>query len=64
MAILFAATYPNRTASLVLDGCYARLSRAPDYPWGIPSEILEQALARVRDAQLTGEAGESRACGI
>jgi class 3 adenylate cyclase len=58
MAILFAATYPNRTASLVLDGCYARLARAPDYPWGIPNEVLEQALARVRDAQLTGEAGD------
>ena len=58
VAILFAATYPNRTASLVLDGCYARLSRAPDYSWGIPSEVLEQALARVRDAQLTGEAGD------
>jgi class 3 adenylate cyclase len=56
MAILFAATYPNRTASLVLDGCYARLARAHDYPWGIPNEILEQALARVRNAQLTGDA--------
>jgi pimeloyl-ACP methyl ester carboxylesterase len=56
VAILFAATYPNRTASLVLDGCFARLARAPDYPCGIPNEVLEQALARVRDAQLTGEA--------
>jgi class 3 adenylate cyclase len=58
MAILFAATYPNRTASLVLDGCYARLARAPDYPWGIPHEVLEQALARVRNAQLTGDSFE------
>jgi class 3 adenylate cyclase len=45
LAIFFAASYPNRTASLVLDGCYARLARAPDYPWGIPQELLEQALA-------------------
>jgi class 3 adenylate cyclase len=45
LAIFFAATYPNRTSSLVLDGCYARLARAPDYPWGIPSEILDQAVA-------------------
>jgi class 3 adenylate cyclase len=45
LAIFFAASYPNRTASLVLDGCYARLARAPDYPWGVPQEVLEQALA-------------------
>ena len=45
-AMFFAATYPNRTASLVLDGCYARLARAPDYPWGWPMEVLEQAAAR------------------
>jgi hypothetical protein len=58
MAILFAATYSNRTASLVLDGCYGRLARAPDYPWGIPSEVLERALAQVRDAQFTVDAGD------
>ena len=45
LAIFFAASYPNRTSSLVLDGCYARLARAPDYPWGVPTEILEQAVA-------------------
>ena len=45
LAIFFAASYPNRTSSLVLDGCYARLARAPDYPWGVPQEILEQAAA-------------------
>jgi class 3 adenylate cyclase len=45
LAIFFAASYPNRTSALVLDGCYARLARAPDYPWGVPQEILEQAAA-------------------
>jgi len=45
LAIFFAASYPNRTSALVLDGCYARLARAPDYPWGVPPEILEQAVA-------------------
>ena len=45
LAIFFAASYPNRTSSLVLDGCYARLARASDYPWGVPQEILEQAVA-------------------
>ena len=45
LAIFFAASYPNRTSWLVLDGCYARLARAPDYAWGVPQEMLEQAVA-------------------
>jgi class 3 adenylate cyclase len=48
LAILFAASYPNRTAALVLDGCFARLARAPDYGWGVPNEVLDEALAQVR----------------
>ena len=48
-AIFFAASYPERTAALVLDGCYARLARAPDYPWGWPKEILDRSLERVGD---------------
>lgn len=47
-AIFFAAAYPNRISSLVLDGCYARLARAPDYPFGVPSEVLKRAIAEVR----------------
>jgi len=45
LAIFFAATYPDRTAALVLDGCYARLARAPDYQLGWPTEVLAQAAA-------------------
>jgi class 3 adenylate cyclase len=48
LAIFFAASYPKRTSSLVLDGCYARLARAADYPWGVPTEVLEDAVARVQ----------------
>jgi class 3 adenylate cyclase len=51
LAIFFAATYPNRTSSLVLDGCFARLAQAPDYPWGIPTEVLDRALARREEGQ-------------
>ena len=47
LAIFFAASYPRRTSALVLDGCYARLARAPDYPWGVPTEVLEDSVARV-----------------
>jgi len=34
MAVMFAATHPERTAALILCGSYARQSWAPDYPWG------------------------------
>jgi pimeloyl-ACP methyl ester carboxylesterase len=33
MCILFAATYPSRTAALITIGSYARRLRAPDYPY-------------------------------
>ena len=58
LAIFFAASYPNRTASLVLDGCWARLARASDYPWGVPSDVLEKALSRVEEARLGGNSIE------
>jgi class 3 adenylate cyclase len=34
MCLLFAATYPDRTAAIILFGGYARRQAAPDYPWG------------------------------
>jgi len=33
MALLFAATYPERTKALALYGTYARRLRSEDYPW-------------------------------
>jgi pimeloyl-ACP methyl ester carboxylesterase len=48
MALVFAATYPDRTSALVLvDGC-ARLAWAPDYPWGQRTERLADDLERLR----------------
>jgi len=41
-----------RISSLVLDGCYARLARAPDYPWGVPHEELEQNIADLEGHEL------------
>src|SRR5690349_21285451 len=38
LCVLFAATYPARTAALVTLGGYARRLWAPDYPWGTPRE--------------------------
>lgn len=43
---LFAATYPERTAALIMIGAYARRLRDHDYPWGPTegehAEFLEQ----------------------
>ena len=48
MALLFAATYPDRTSSLVLvDGC-ARLAWAEDYPWGNRLDTLQNDLETIR----------------
>ncbi len=42
MSILFAATYPERVSALVLRGGFARLTWAPDYPWGHTEEEWRQ----------------------
>ena len=43
MSVLFAATYPARTESLVLYGAYAkRRDPVPDYPWA-PTWAQRQA---------------------
>lgn len=44
MAILFAATFPDRVSSLVLTNSYARFRRADDYPIGMPDETYEKML--------------------
>ena len=42
MAILLAATHPERVSSLVLYGSYAKRIRAPDYPWAQTGEQRRQ----------------------
>lgn len=44
MCMLFAATYPERTAALVLNGTYARGKWSKDYPWARTSEQVEEDL--------------------
>ena len=42
MTLLFAATYPQRTAAAILFGCGASYVTADDYPWGAsPTEWAE-----------------------
>jgi pimeloyl-ACP methyl ester carboxylesterase len=43
MCVLFAATYPERTLALVLEGAMARSTWAPDYPWATPRDALMEA---------------------
>jgi len=42
MSILFAATYPERTAALVLRSCSPRTMWAPDFPWGRTEEAYRR----------------------
>ena len=47
MSSLFAATYPEHTAGVVIVGGYARRLRAPDYPWGPTPEQREAFIERI-----------------
>ena len=49
MSALFAATYPERTAGLVIDGSYPSALRRPGYPWGITEEQFEERIGRVTE---------------
>ena len=44
MCILFAATYPDRTAALITIGSYARRLKAPDYPYFTNREDASKAV--------------------
>jgi class 3 adenylate cyclase/pimeloyl-ACP methyl ester carboxylesterase len=55
MASMFAATYPDRTNSLILANSAARLSWAPDYPIGIPAEQQEVLIRLVEQSWGTSE---------
>ena len=54
MCLLFAATYPERTSSLVLQGSFARLSRSSDQPFGYPPEAVEPIVANFEREWGTG----------
>ncbi|WP_426610400.1 adenylate/guanylate cyclase domain-containing protein [Bradyrhizobium sp. McL0616] len=43
LSTLFAATYPARTAALIMYGAYAKYIRADDYPWAPTREQHEAA---------------------
>jgi pimeloyl-ACP methyl ester carboxylesterase len=57
MCSLFAATYPERTAALLMFGGYARAMRAPDYEWGRTEEEVRAWLEVVRTKWGSGPLG-------
>jgi pimeloyl-ACP methyl ester carboxylesterase/class 3 adenylate cyclase len=57
MSILFAATYPERTAALVFRSGFPRRIWAPDYPWGLTEEAHRQEVER--DLRIFGSREEA-----
>jgi class 3 adenylate cyclase len=48
LALLFAATYPERTSAVVTFAAHPASMRDEDYPWGSSQEQREQLLASIR----------------
>lgn len=55
MALVFAATYPERTSALVLANACARWKSAPDYPHGLDDEAIQGFLQTVEERWGTEE---------
>jgi pimeloyl-ACP methyl ester carboxylesterase len=54
MAMLFAATYPQRVSALILSNTAARHLRDVDYPWGLPAKSVAPFLQRMKELWGTG----------
>jgi class 3 adenylate cyclase len=54
MAVMAAATHPDRVTSLVVINGFARLARASDYPAGIPENLHEAVAEQVERNWGTG----------
>jgi pimeloyl-ACP methyl ester carboxylesterase len=54
MCLLFAATYPERTAAIVLAHTFARGAWAEDYPWGADPTKSRDLLERIESGWGTG----------
>ena len=55
MALLFAATHPDRATALILADAYARRKAAEDYPWGVPAEVVPRLIETILAQWGTGE---------
>ena len=61
MALTFAVTHPARTTALILADAYARRERAPDYPWGVPTDVVPKLVEHVQRTFGTGESARDGA---
>ena len=50
MALLFAATYPERVSALVLWATFARVAWAPDYPEGVDVQEAEEFCDQIEES--------------
>ena len=55
LCIAFAVAHPERAASLVTYGSFARRLRSADYPWGWSKEHLEEVLHDMDQGWATGQ---------
>jgi class 3 adenylate cyclase len=56
LAMLFAASHPERTQALVTVNAFARLARDVDYPAGMPEHVQRTILEGIREGWGTGVA--------
>jgi class 3 adenylate cyclase len=56
LALMFAATHPDRVRALALANTTARYVVADDYPIGLPAEQVDREMARIPENWGTGEA--------
>ncbi|HET9783300.1 MAG TPA: alpha/beta fold hydrolase [Candidatus Dormibacteraeota bacterium] len=61
VSALFAATYPERTLGLIINGSYPSALSRPGYPWGMTREQYDRRIDRVRDLWGTGSGMEGYA---
>ena len=52
--IRHAARHPERVSALILIDTYAHYVQEPDYPWGMPSDVLDDYSASTTDRWSTG----------
>lgn len=64
MAMLFAATYPERVLALILLNTYAKVRRAPDYPIGLRPGVADALADGFEQNWGTGEALALTAPGV
>lgn len=55
LAVLLAASAPERCRALVLFNTAARLTTAPDYPWGAPEAVLLDVVERQAQSWASGD---------